>query len=177
MVDVRRTHFAAALVAPVLMLLAGCAADVVAAPPETVMPATGWDPALHDQVESEPVTLAELAGSDWLAEDIDRRGVLDRAQSRLRFAGGGSVDGNGGCNAFHGTAGTTPGGFQFGPLATTRKACTPALMDQERRFLDALGRVRSATISHGLLFLRDAEGVAILRFSRLSDTQQGPDQP
>jgi putative lipoprotein len=159
--------------AAMLAVVAGCSTGAATAMPDSKPPTAGWDPMLHDRVDAVPVTLAELAGTTWLAEDIDRRGVLDRAQSRLHVASDRAVDGNAGCNSFHGSAEVAPQGFQFGPLATTRKACSPALMDQERRFLDALSRVRSATMSHGLLFLRDAEGIAILRFSRLSATPQG----
>ena len=177
MAAVRPIPLVATLVAPFLAFGSGCVTGGTDAHAAAGAPLPEWNPALHDNVDATPATLGDLAGTHWLAEDIDRGGVLDRAQSRRRFLADGAVDGHGGCNAFQGGATPTATGFRFGPLAATRKACPAALMDQERRFLDALGRVRGATTSHGLLFLRDADGVAILRFSRLPDAPTDPDAP
>ncbi|MGI9245838.1 MAG: META domain-containing protein, partial [Steroidobacteraceae bacterium] len=114
-----------------------------------------------------PVDLATLVGSTWLAEDIDQRGVVDRLQSRLTLEGVDRVRGFAGCNSFRGPAQLAAGSLAFGPFATTRMACAPAVMDQERRFLDALVRARSAAAQHGLLYLYDAAREPILRFSRV----------
>lgn len=113
-------------------------------------------------------TFAMLKGPVWVAEDIDNRGVVDMLQSSVAFTPGGRIQGFGGCNGFTG-AYTQNGnmldigtdGFQ---LATTLKACPPAVMDQETRFMEALGRVSAYRIEQGLLHLLDAEGSEILRF-------------
>ncbi len=109
-----------------------------------------------------------LKGPVWVAEDIDNRGVMDILQSTVAFTPEGRVQGFGGCNNFTG-AYTQDGnslsiGTEGGQLATTRKACPPAVMDQESRFMDALGRVSAYRIEQGLLHLLDAEGTPILRF-------------
>ena len=113
-------------------------------------------------------TFAMLVGPVWVAEDIDNRGVIDMLQSTVAFTPGGRIQGSGGCNSFTG-AYTQDGnslsiGTESGQLATTLKACPPAIMDQESRFMDALGRVSAYRIEQGLLHLLDAEGTPILRF-------------
>lgn len=112
--------------------------------------------------------VAMLVGPVWVAEDIDNRGVMDMLQSTVAFTPGGRIQGFGGCNSFTG-AYTQSGkslsiGTESGQLATTLKACPPAIMDQESRFMDALGRVGAYRIEQGLLHLLDAEGKPILRF-------------
>lgn len=111
--------------------------------------------------------IQSLIGSEWLAEDIDNRGVLDRLQSRLSFSTADQVSGFGGCNQFSGKAELDGSKVSFGPLGATRKMCDPSVMDQEDRFMKALARVRSARSENGLLYLMDEAGTAILRFSKL----------
>jgi putative lipoprotein len=108
-----------------------------------------------------------LVGSAWLAEDIDGGGVLDRLQSRLQIVSTTRIAGFAGCNDYHGAAQLDAAPYALGPFATTRKMCNPSVMEQERKFLDALGRVRSARLENGLLHLQDAAGATILRCSRL----------
>ena len=151
-----RPGFTLALAA---LMLAGCASAAPAAP----LPEGQTVPASAVNV----VDFKSLVGSTWLAEDIDGGGVLDRLQSRLQIVSTARVAGLGGCNEFHGAAQLDVPPFALGPFATTRKMCSPAVMDQERKFLDALGRVRSARLENGLLHLQDAAGATIVRCSRL----------
>ena len=113
-------------------------------------------------------TFAMLVGPVWVAEDIDNRGVIDMLQSTVAFTPGGRIQGSGGCNAFTGAYTQSGNKLDIGgdglQLATTLKACPPAIMDQESRFMDALGRVSAYRIEQGLLHLLDAEGTPILRF-------------
>lgn len=134
-----------------VLLLAACSACAPGVPPAK---ATGLD-------------LTSLAGSSWLAEDIDGRGVLDRLQSKLQFVSASQVAGNGGCNSFGGSVTIAGDTLVAGPLAATQMACSTAVMDQEARFFKALARARSARMENGLLYLRDESGADILRFARL----------
>ena len=114
-----------------------------------------------------------LSGTVWLVEDIAGRGVIDNAQATIRFEADARVSGRTGCNRFNGTATIEGNKVTFGPLATTRRACVPALMDQEKRFLKAVGEVRSFTVDeNGLLHLKDANSETLLRLSRLEDHNQ-----
>ena len=109
-----------------------------------------------------------LVGSRWLAEDIGGARVNERVQSRLEVLAEGRIAGHSGCNSFTGAGVLSNGAVRVGALATTRKACPPAIMDQEQRFLTALGKaVRYETTSSGGLILRDSGGAALLRFARM----------
>ncbi|QDV27339.1 META domain-containing protein [Aureliella helgolandensis] len=117
---------------------------------------------------SEGVALS-LVGK-WLAEDIDSAGVIDLAQSTLEFSADGAVSGSSAVNRFQGQAKVDHNSCTFGPLAMTRRAGPPALMDQESKFMAALQRVVQYRIAEtGLLFLIDAEGTDVLRFSKMEN--------
>lgn len=103
----------------------------------------------------------------WLAEDINGGGVIDRLQTTLQLGADGKVTGTGGCNRYMGTATVRGDAITLGPMAGTRMACTPAVMDQENKFHAALETVRSWHIAQGLLFLHDESGNVVLRFSTM----------
>ncbi|WP_165982334.1 YbaY family lipoprotein [Dankookia rubra] len=108
-----------------------------------------------------------LVGPDWVAEDIDGRGVVDRVRSTLTFGADGGVSGSGGCNRIAGSytlAGETIG---FGQMISTMMACAPAVGEQERRFLQALAETRRWRITpEGWLLLLDAEAKPLARLVR-----------
>jgi len=107
----------------------------------------------------------DLPGTTWIAEDIGGRGVIDMLQSTLEFQEPGRVGGNAGCNRYFGSVTLTGNEVTFGQMGSTRKMCAPAIMDQEQKFLAALGAARTWEIQNGLLFLRDDAQDAVLRFS------------
>lgn len=113
----------------------------------------------------------DLAGTAWLAEDIEGRGVIDIAQSTLKFPEPGRVAGSGGCNGYFGAVKLGAGTVEFSALGSTRMACPEALMDQEQRFLVALEKSRRYRFDYstGLLYLLDPAGAELLRFSRLNE--------
>jgi heat shock protein HslJ len=114
---------------------------------------------------------AELWGTAWLADDIGGRGVVDRARSTLHFDESRRVSGSTGCNRFFGPVELDGDRISFGNLATTRMACPDALMDQERRFLEALSKAKRLELTHeGQILLVHGEGARpVLRLSRLVD--------
>ncbi len=113
-----------------------------------------------------PAAKHDLTGS-WLAEDIEGRGVIDMLQSTLSFEADGKVTGNAGCNRFFGQAEIAGDKLTFGPFGSTRKSCTPAVNDQEQRFLTALAKAAGYSFDKGLLFIADAKGKTLLRLSRM----------
>lgn len=125
-----------------------------------------------------PVMTAQqpsLIGSAWLAEDIGGRGVIDRAQTTMTFDPEGQINGSGGCNRYFGPVSIDGTAISFGSLGATRKACVPALMDQEQKFFGALAMTRSYRFDqpgHKLVFLGE-EGALLLRFSPLSSSSGG----
>ncbi|WP_061239972.1 META domain-containing protein [Ectopseudomonas composti] len=75
---------------------------------------------------------------EWIGE----RPLIDRSHLTVTFAADGRAHGHAGCNhwfAGYRLKGDTLG---FDAPGSTRKMCAPALMEQERRFLAALGEVK-----------------------------------
>jgi heat shock protein HslJ len=91
------------------------------------------------------------------------RGVIDDLQSHVTFAAQGRAQGSGGCNNFSGAYSHAAATVDVGPLASTKKACPLAIMDQEARFFEALGQTRSYRFENGLLHLLDAQGMPVMR--------------
>ena len=112
-------------------------------------------------------TMPASLDGNWLVEDIGGRGVIDRARSTIAFDDQGRVSGSGGCNQFNGPVSIEGSSLTFGPLASTRRACTEALMNQEDRFFAALDAARTYRYDGSYLFLSDQYGNDILRLTRL----------
>ncbi|RYE10318.1 MAG: META domain-containing protein [Hyphomicrobiales bacterium] len=131
-----------------------------------------FDPAVTDGIE----LLVRRTGNQqpepgitgaWLAEDIGGAGVIDDLQTTLTIAADGTVNGNGGCNGFGGRATISGDSISFGPLAGTLMACAEAIMGQENKFHEALGKAASfRTDADGRLILLDAAGTELVRFIR-----------
>lgn len=105
----------------------------------------------------------------WLAEDIRGGGVMDYLQTVLVIRPNGGVGGSGGCNTIGGSANISGDSIRFGQLVSTMKACTPAAMNQERKFLDTLKDVRSWRIDgpRQKLILSDGRGRPIVVLARM----------
>lgn len=105
----------------------------------------------------------------WLAEDIDGGRVIDRLQTTLEIRDDGIVNGMGGCNRYAGSATIDGKEIKFLPMASTRMACSPAVMRQEAKFHSALEKVRAWRIDEAQrkLVLLDGGGFDLMRFSRM----------
>jgi heat shock protein HslJ len=122
--------------------------------------------ACADSAEMEPKQpAASMTDTTWLLEEINGAGVIDGLNSPIEFQADGTVTGVTGCNRMTGKADIGPHTIRLGPLATTRRACAPAVMDQEQRYLEALHTARAWEIETGLLTLRNGDGVAVLVFA------------
>lgn len=105
-----------------------------------------------------------LAGTIWRVEDIGGAGVVDNSHTTLAFGGDSRVAGDGGCNRYFGDFKESGESLEFGMLAGTLRACAEALMDQESRFHEAMGQVRSWRVNDdGQLELLDADGKVVIR--------------
>ena len=112
--------------------------------------------------------LGDLAGSEWQATHLNGIPVQDAPKDGLvlSFKSGGEVAGNSGCNQF---AGSYSGKFDeiaFGPLATTRKACVPAVMTLEQTFLKSIGSATGVSAHHLIMVLLDADMQIVASFRR-----------
>jgi heat shock protein HslJ/uncharacterized lipoprotein YbaY len=113
----------------------------------------------------EPIEL--LTGPEWTVEDIMGGGIVDSSKVTIRFEGGQRIEGSGGCNSYSGPFDLTGEGLTFGNLMSTMMACEPSLMDQERRFFDALQSVALFDVDEtGALLLKTQDGTVAVRATR-----------
>ncbi len=103
-----------------------------------------------------------IVGPVWVAEDIAGAAVGGEAPITLRLDADGNASGRGGCNGYGGPYTFAGDALSFGPLAATKMACAPAVMDQEQRYFDTLALVtRYAVAADGALVLTTAVGKEI----------------
>lgn len=107
----------------------------------------------------------DLLGTCWRLVRMDGKAPLEEAVPTLCFDEQGGLSGTGGCNRYSGTARFLDDGIEVGPLVSTRMACAEQVMDQERAFLDRLGRARRWMLS-GKTLLVYSEDPPALRFER-----------
>ncbi|PRD45917.1 hypothetical protein C5748_01930 [Phyllobacterium phragmitis] len=107
-----------------------------------------------------------IEGSSWLVEDIYGNGVVDNAQTTLTIGDDGEVSGSSGCNRYFTKASFSAGSLSFAEIGSTYMQCPPALMNQESKFFDALGKTHAYKIEMDKLILLDANGKEILRLAQ-----------
>ncbi|HEU4458037.1 MAG TPA: META domain-containing protein [Methylibium sp.] len=154
-------------IALAVLLAAGLAACASKAPP-----AAGPAPAAVAPAPAAPAATprvppdAQVLGP-WRIEQARSAPLADRRSARLDFRADGTIVGQASCNDFSGRYTLAADKLSIGRLATTRKACSEALMEQEDRVLTALERAARATVPpHGFLTLHDADGAVLMRASR-----------
>jgi heat shock protein HslJ len=118
--------------------------------------------------------LAGLVGTTWRAETIEGRPVTGIATSTLTFVSTEQIAGRAGCNRYSGPLRVAGERVAIGPLATTRMACEAALMDQEERFLAALGRTERIAQDGAFLLLHAAGGREPTRLARFTEPAPPP---
>jgi putative lipoprotein len=102
-----------------------------------------------------------LAGSQWgIAREGGKTGRF------VQFRADGVVGGFSGCNRFTGAYNQNGDELTFGPLASTRMACPPEVMEREQEFLAMLGNVRYAEVNHPTLILKDGNGKELAELVR-----------
>jgi heat shock protein HslJ len=105
-----------------------------------------------------------LEGSSWRAQEVDGQALGERPRATLTFeraeeGHGLRAAGSGGCNRYFGPVEIEGERIAFGPLAATKRACEPAVMDAEQRFFAALGEaVRFELGPEGVLVLQGEDG-------------------
>ena len=108
-------------------------------------------------------SMTALQAGEWRVEDIGGAGVVDGSPATLLFGADGRLSGNASCNRL--IAGYTVDGAKLtiSPAGTTMMMCPPALMDQERKLIDLLGKATRYRIdTTGALTLISAAGKRIV---------------
>jgi heat shock protein HslJ len=117
--------------------------------------------------EIEMKSAFNLAGSEWLLEDLAGSGVIDNVQATLAFPEAGKVSGKGSCNRFFGAAEIAGDAIKLGPLGATRMECPKAVMNQETKYLTALQAAERFEWKDPYLLLHSKGIEKPLRFTRL----------
>lgn len=95
-----------------------------------------------------------LTGNTWIVEDINGGGIIDFSRLTLVFTADGQLSGHASCNHYSGQYKLTGEGLHIDTLASTEKACAPALNQQEQRLLEVLRHAtRFDFDSHGKLVI------------------------
>jgi putative lipoprotein len=108
---------------------------------------------------------ASLVGSAWRAEEIEGRAVLERVHSTLTFESLDRIAGGTACNRYFGGLELGEGTIRLKPVGSTRMACEPDVMDQERRFLAALAAATAFRRDGDKLLLLDENGRVRMRLA------------
>lgn len=109
--------------------------------------------------ECEPAGALVLQAGEWVVEDINRGGIIDRSRVTLNFGNDGRVSGRASCNNYVGAYQVDGRSLQLSQLATTRRACAPALNEQETRFVQTLEQISRFHLDEtGALILEGEEG-------------------
>ncbi|MDG9924992.1 MULTISPECIES: META domain-containing protein [unclassified Pseudomonas] len=94
---------------------------------------------------SEPVQLEsdKTYQVEWLGE----RPLIERSHLTITLGADGRAYGNAGCNHWFASYSRDGDKLNFGQAGATRKMCAPELMEQEQRFLEALGQIQRWDVS------------------------------
>jgi heat shock protein HslJ len=76
------------------------------------------------------------------------------------------VTGYSGCNRFNGRYAESPGKIEVGPLAMTRMACPPPMMEIEAAFSQSLEATRGMIATHLVLALFDVDNLLLATLTR-----------
>ncbi|MHC3460736.1 META domain-containing protein [Streptomyces flavovirens] len=115
---------------------------------------------------------APLTGTSWTvtslvsADTATGLPAAARDTARLTFGEDGSVEGDLGCNSFHGTADVSGSTITFGRLASTRKLCPGPEMDVERALLGVLKGETAYELRHRSLTLTAPSGEGLVATAR-----------
>ena len=104
-----------------------------------------------------------LAGSSWRPVALSGLAGTDDAPVFIAFSSADRVTGSGGCNRFFGSYVQKGGRLSIGPVAATKMACAPDVMDREQRFFAALARTGRFRVTARELTLMTLQDTVFLR--------------
>jgi putative lipoprotein len=103
--------------------------------------------------------LTSLAGTEWGPE------ADGKPEQYIQFKES-DVTGQGGCNRFGGRYTFDGHALKIGPLASTRMACAPEVMDAEQAWFQMLEHASAAEATVTKLVLKDQSGAVIATLRR-----------
>jgi heat shock protein HslJ len=112
-----------------------------------------------------PAASASLTGK-WRVVAISGAASFDPSKTQAEFAADGHFASTIGCNRIFGKPDLHGKHIAFGPMATTRMACTPPLDQLERQYIDALEAVRGYRFESGDLVFLGAAHEELVKLQR-----------
>jgi heat shock protein HslJ/uncharacterized lipoprotein YbaY len=104
-----------------------------------------------------------IKGPEWVVEDINRGGIVDRSRATLDFGPDGKLSGRASCNTYTARYALSGEALKISSPALTRKACAQSLMQQENKFVAVLKSANRFDIDpQGALVLKTANGRTIV---------------
>ncbi len=103
--------------------------------------------------------LTSLSGTEWGPE------AAGKPEQYIQFKES-DVAGQGGCNRFGGRYTFDGNALKIGPLASTRMACEPEVMDAEQAWFRLLESASAAEATPTKLVLKDETGAVIATLRR-----------
>jgi heat shock protein HslJ len=107
--------------------------------------------------------LASLEGTSWALVEGAGVTIPEGRSLNIGFEAD-SVSGSGGCNRFTGGYQEDGDSISIGPLAATRMACAPPIMDAEQAYLAAVESASAWSATADQLVLSAESGDELLRF-------------
>ncbi len=107
----------------------------------------------------------KLPGS-WVVSSIQGKAVIINSKARLVFTEGNKLTGSASCNSISTSYSTQNNSLKISPIATTRKMCSPLLMEQEAILLQSLSKVKRFQVQDDELSLFDQQGSLQLKAKR-----------
>lgn len=105
---------------------------------------------------------AQVYEHTYVAEWIGERPLIDSSHLSFALERQGRAHGMAGCNQWFADYQLDGHRLHLDKIATTRKLCAPALMEQEQRYLEALSQIQRWDFStHGQLQLWPEHGAPI----------------
>jgi len=109
---------------------------------------------------------AALLAGDWTATELGGAALPPEVTVTLSFADG-RIAGNSGCNRFTGSFALTGEGLSIGPVAATKMACPPPMMETEQAVFAAFSAITAFDIApDGTLLLAAPDGTALLKATK-----------
>ncbi len=101
------------------------------------------------------LSTADLAGISWQLTHFSWDETASNEPAITLHVQDGQISGSSGCNRYTGSIrdGESPGDMEIGPIAATRRACPPPIMDAEQLYLEALAAANRFTFLAGDLAL------------------------
>jgi heat shock protein HslJ len=132
---------------------------------KTVFSALMFGLALLGCASNSPATDEPLTNRYWRVLEIDGQPAMaedNRPEPHIVLGPEHRTHGSDGCNRFNGSYDDAKG-LRFGPLASTRLTCLPAVMNQAQQFMQAAAATVDYRIHGKTLDLLDAAGRVRMR--------------